>query len=102
MKPRLLQDDLIKRLGGPDKVAELTGRKKRMVYNEKTESYHYKARFDKVPMDQVRSQACSHACRCCSCKQGLERICSSHSVGALARAPPRDMLHLHLWRHKSV
>lgn len=64
MKPWYLQDDLIKRLGGPDKVAELTGRKKRMVYDEKTKSYHYKARFDKVPMDQVRTQACSHACRC--------------------------------------
>ena len=74
MKPRCLQDDLIKRLGGPDKVAELTGRKKRMVYNEKTKSYHYKARFDKVPMDQVRPQACSHACCRWSCKQGLKRV----------------------------
>ncbi len=56
-----MQDDLIKRLGGPDKVAELTGRKKRMIYNEKTKTYHYKARFDKVPMDQVRIQASLHA-----------------------------------------
>ena len=48
-----LQDDLINCLGGVDKVAELTGRRKRMVYDEKTGSYHYRARFDKVPMDQV-------------------------------------------------
>ena len=47
------QDDLIRRLGGVDKVAELTGRRKRMVYDERTKSYHYRARFDKVPMDQV-------------------------------------------------
>lgn len=48
-----VQDDLIKRLGGVDKVAELTGRRKRMVYDPDTNSYHYRARFDKVPMDQV-------------------------------------------------
>ena len=48
-----MQDDLIRRLGGVDKVAELTGRRKRMVYDERTKSYHYRARFDKVPMDQV-------------------------------------------------
>lgn len=48
-----LQDDLINRLGGVDKVAELTGRRKRMVYDGKTGAYYYKPRFDKVPMDQV-------------------------------------------------
>lgn len=48
-----LQDDLIKRLGGPDKVAELTGRRKRMLRDPDSGQYHYKLRAQDCPVDQA-------------------------------------------------
>jgi len=74
-----LQDDLINRLGGVEKVAELTGRRKRMVCDEKTGSYHYRARFDKVPMDQVVLQVTRHICNARSDAYKASRHCKKCS-----------------------
>ena len=49
----LAQDDLIDRLGGPDKVAELTGRRKRMVRDADAGTFHYKARAQDMPLNEV-------------------------------------------------
>ena len=57
----LLQDDLIERLGGPDKVAELTGRRKRMVRDPDTGRYQYKMRAQDCPVDQARLPDSSHS-----------------------------------------
>ncbi|CAL8469508.1 g9049 [Coccomyxa elongata] len=46
-------DDLIDRLGGVDKVAELTGRRKRMVRDPDAGTFHYKARAQDMPLDKV-------------------------------------------------
>lgn len=48
------QDDLIDRLGGVDKVAELTGRSKRMVRGEDGK-FRFLTRATNVPIDMVRS-----------------------------------------------
>ena len=47
------QDDLIERLGGVDAVAELTGRRKRMVRDPRSGQYHYRTRAQDCPIDQV-------------------------------------------------
>lgn len=48
-----MQDDLIERLGGVSKVAELTGRRKRMVSDPDTGKFHYVSRGQDVPLDKV-------------------------------------------------
>lgn len=53
------QDELIEQLGGVDKVAELTGRRKRMVKDAESGAYHYKLRAQDCPLDQVCS-LCHH------------------------------------------
>ena len=50
------QDDLIERLGGIDAVAELTGRRKRMVRDRASGRYVYRARARDCPVDQVPQQ----------------------------------------------
>ena len=52
-----MQDDLIDRLGGVDKVAELTGRRKRMVRDPDAGTFHYKARAQDMPLDKVCTSA---------------------------------------------
>lgn len=49
-----LQDDLIERLGGVDKVAELTGRKKRLVRGEDGK-VRFLSRATDGPIDTVRA-----------------------------------------------
>ena len=48
-----LQDDLIERLGGVDKVAEMSGRNKRMVAGSDGR-YRHLSRATDVPLDMVR------------------------------------------------
>lgn len=51
--PCLLQDELIERLGGVDRVAEMSGRKKRMV-KQPDGSYKYLSRSGNgIPLDGV-------------------------------------------------
>ena len=50
-----VQDELIEQLGGVDKVAELTGRRKRMVKDDDTGAYCYQLRAQHCALDQVSS-----------------------------------------------
>jgi len=53
------QDDLIDRLGGVDKVAELTGRRRRMVRDPDNGQFYYLPRAQDMPLDKV---SCHHSC----------------------------------------
>lgn len=47
------QDDLIDRLGGVDKVAELTGRRRRVVRDPDNSQFYYLPRAQDMPLDKV-------------------------------------------------
>ena len=48
-----MQDELIEQLGGVEKVAELTGRRKCMVRDDDTGAYYYQPRNQHCIPDQV-------------------------------------------------
>ena len=53
MSRSVMQDDLTERLGGVDKVAEMSGRNKRMVAGADGR-YRHLSRATDVPLDMVR------------------------------------------------
>ncbi|CAK9074342.1 Protein FORGETTER 1 (Protein EMBRYO DEFECTIVE 1135), partial [Durusdinium trenchii] len=48
-------DDIMKRLGGPHKVAELTGRTRRLVYNELTGETRFEERGEGANLQELRA-----------------------------------------------
>jgi len=74
------QDDLIERLGGPNQVAEMTGRKKRMLL-QKNGKYAYVSRADDSCLDEVRG---------CQAQAPGSRVCRRH------------LPHLHVHVHGSM
>ena len=61
-------DDLISQLGGPGKVAEMTGRRGRVVKTDKQPQPHYEAReSDSSNVDSLNIQEVSKVIRTKSC-----------------------------------
>ena len=61
-------DDLINQLGGPGKVAEMTGRRGRVVKTDKQPQPHYEAReSDSSNVDSLNIQEVSKVIRTISC-----------------------------------
>ena len=48
-------DEIMKKLGGPSKVAELTGRFRRLVYNELTHETRFEERGEGANLEDSRS-----------------------------------------------
>ncbi|CAE6924483.1 Sbno1, partial [Symbiodinium natans] len=48
-------DEIMRRLGGPAKVAELTGRSRRLVFNELTGETRFEERGDGANLQELRS-----------------------------------------------